>query len=190
MKGQPASILVLQQEVKVFWVLQFSMEVGEHKVSWDGWRTIQCRVWPSSWQVLLSGQPWKKAPSVVPRFHPKRNQLVCSRAETGGSSYACRGDSQRAEPQGNRGSQIGCADERCFHTPTVVSPSEMLNTGQATGFLLTHHPQDQQGWSLLAAVTAIGLEVSPACGFSATVNSQSFATWGQSLNLGSAIFKS
>ena len=53
-------------------------------------------------------------------------------------------------PGGNRGSQIGCADERCFHTPIVVSPSEMLNTEQAMQFSLTHHPQDQHSWSPLA----------------------------------------
>lgn len=58
-------------------------------------------------------------------------------AETGGSSYACHGDSQWAEPGGNRGSQIGWADKRCSHTPTVVSPSETLNTEQAVQFFLT-----------------------------------------------------
>lgn len=40
-------------------------------------------------------------------------------------------------PGGNTGSQIGCADERCFHTPIVVSPIEMLNAGQAMQFFLT-----------------------------------------------------
>lgn len=53
-------------------------------------------------------------------------------------------------PGGNRGSQIGCADKRYFHTPTVVSPSHMLNTEQAMQFFLTHHLQDQHGWSPLA----------------------------------------
>lgn len=53
-------------------------------------------------------------------------------------------------PGGNRGSQIGCADKRYFHTPTVVSPSHMLNTEEAMQFFLTHHLQDQHGWSPLA----------------------------------------
>lgn len=52
-------------------------------------------------------------------------------------------------PGGNRGSQIGSADRRCFHTLVVVSPSEVLNAEQARQFFLTHHPQDRRGWSPL-----------------------------------------
>lgn len=80
---------------------------------------------------------WKKALSVMLRFLLGRNQLVCSRAETGGSSYACHGDSRWAEPAGNRGSQIGCADKRCSHTPTMISPRKMLSTEQTMQFFLT-----------------------------------------------------
>lgn len=48
-----------QQDLKVFWVLQCSMEDSGHEVSWDGWRTIQGRVWSSSCPTLLCS-PEKK----------------------------------------------------------------------------------------------------------------------------------
>lgn len=78
------------------------------------WRTVSMRspgmvgglsgveYGPAHDRLFCLANPGKKAPSVLSRFLLGRNQLVCSRAETGGSSYACRGDSQRAEPWGEQ----------------------------------------------------------------------------------------
>lgn len=51
-----------QKDMMVSCVLHRGVKVSGHEVSWDVWRTVQGRAWSSSWQVFLSGQPWKKQP--------------------------------------------------------------------------------------------------------------------------------
>lgn len=70
---------------------------------------------------------------------------------------------------GNRGSQIGRVDKRCFHTPIVVSLSEMLN--RTSNAVYAHHQPGLVLHCLLTTVTTICLEVYLVPGFSAAVNS-------------------
>lgn len=112
---------------------------------------------PAHDRFFRLGNPGKSRLSVVPRFLLGRNQLVCSRAETGGSSYACRGDSRWAEPWGEHRQPNWLCRQKVLSYPRL---------GRVMPFLCTQNLQDWHCRSLLppGIVTSIRVEVSLARG--------------------------
>lgn len=100
-----------------------------------------------SGQLMTGSSVWpnlEKSTISHVKVSPKEKPVGLLQRQEGAHMHAVETAGEQS-PAGNSGSQIGCAEERCCHTPTVVSPSEMLHAEGAMQFSLTH----QHGCSLL-----------------------------------------